>query len=71
MTNTASNIIQELNELLEDSEFANEELVAENGQLKDMLIATLLELIEYKDTRIASLEDDMFPEEYCECQRLH
>ena len=65
MTNTASNIIQELNELLEDSEFANESLVAENGQLKDMLIGVLLELNEFKDKRIASLEDDMFPEECC------
>lgn len=71
MTNTASNIIQELNELLKDSEFANESLVAENGQLKDMLIGVLLELNEFKDKRIAALEDDMFPEECCGGQGLH
>ena len=55
MTDKESCIICELEEMLDESMESNESLVAENSELKDVLIATLLELGQYQRENIERL----------------
>ena len=52
-------VVCELESMLDIAEDANTELVAENNDLKDILIATLLQLGEFKDDYIEALEDEL------------
>lgn len=53
-----SNYCQELQEMLENAEDANEELRAELDNTKTILINTLLELDRYKDLYIEILSNN-------------